>query len=151
MERLTGRTKYGEVYMTACDKSCPCADKTECNGDCDETWKVIEKLADYEDLEEQGLLVKLPCKVGDDVYIITAPFNITMDEDDFGKEKEVYKAKFVSYTYYANKETQCRFEVDNKFIGAYLRIKDFGKTVFFTKSEAEQALAKMGGGRNATD
>lgn len=28
------------------------------------------KLADYEDLEEQGRLVKLPCKVGDDVYYI---------------------------------------------------------------------------------
>lgn len=30
----------------------------------------LDKLADYEDLEEQGRLVKLPCKVGDDVYYI---------------------------------------------------------------------------------
>lgn len=29
-----------------------------------------EKLAEYEDLEEQGRLIKLPCKVGDDVYYI---------------------------------------------------------------------------------
>lgn len=28
------------------------------------------KLKDYEDLEEQGRLVKLPCKVGTDVYYI---------------------------------------------------------------------------------
>lgn len=32
--------------------------------------KVFEKLAEYEDLEEQGLLIKLPCKVGDTVYKI---------------------------------------------------------------------------------
>ena len=31
---------------------------------------ILEKLADYEDLEEQGLLVRLPCKVGTEVYYI---------------------------------------------------------------------------------
>lgn len=31
---------------------------------------ILKKLAEYEDLEEQGRLVKLPCKVGDDVYYI---------------------------------------------------------------------------------
>ena len=30
-----------------------------------ENFKVAEKLATYEDLEEQGLLVRLPCKVGE--------------------------------------------------------------------------------------
>ena len=32
--------------------------------------KVLRKLAEYEDAEEQGLLVRLPCKVGDTVYLI---------------------------------------------------------------------------------
>ncbi len=31
---------------------------------------ILKKLAEYEDLEEQDRLVKLPCKVGDDVYYI---------------------------------------------------------------------------------
>ena len=31
---------------------------------------VLDKLATYEDLEEQGLLVRLPCKVGTEVYYI---------------------------------------------------------------------------------
>ena len=31
---------------------------------------ILEKLADYEDLEEQGLLVRLPCKVGTEVFAI---------------------------------------------------------------------------------
>lgn len=30
--------------------------------------KILTKLAVYEDLEEQGLLVRLPCKVGDMVW-----------------------------------------------------------------------------------
>lgn len=33
--------------------------------------EALEKLADYEDAEEQGRLVVLPCKVGDTVYVIT--------------------------------------------------------------------------------
>lgn len=32
--------------------------------------KCCNKLAEYEDLEEQGLLVRLPCKVGDTLYCI---------------------------------------------------------------------------------
>ena len=32
--------------------------------------KASEKLAEYEDLEEQGLLVRLPCKVRTEVYYI---------------------------------------------------------------------------------
>jgi len=32
--------------------------------------KILTKLADYEDLEEQGLLVRLPCKVGEKLWCI---------------------------------------------------------------------------------
>ena len=32
--------------------------------------KLAKKLAEYEDLEEQGLLLRLPCKVGDTLYRI---------------------------------------------------------------------------------
>ena len=34
----------------------------------DKTRMILEKLAEYEDLEEQGRLIKLPCKVGDTVW-----------------------------------------------------------------------------------
>ena len=36
---------------------------------------MFEKLAHYEDLEEQGLLLKLPCKVGDKLYYIAEYMN----------------------------------------------------------------------------
>ena len=38
--------------------------------------KILTKLAVYEDLEEQGLLVRLPCKVGDTVWVVTSPINV---------------------------------------------------------------------------
>ena len=41
-----------------------------CEPDCEEIDAVYRKLKDYEDLEEQGRLVKLPCKVGDTVWVI---------------------------------------------------------------------------------
>lgn len=41
-----------------------------CEPDCEEIDAVYRKLKDYEDLEEQGRLIKLPCKVGDTVYAI---------------------------------------------------------------------------------
>lgn len=45
-----------------------------CEPDDEEIDAVYRKLKDYEDLEEQGLLVKLPCKVGDTVYVPTRNF-----------------------------------------------------------------------------
>ena len=36
--------------------------------DNDDHYDYFKKLAEYEDLEEKGLLLRLPCKVGDKVY-----------------------------------------------------------------------------------
>ena len=38
-----------------------------------------EKLKEYEDLEEQGRLVKLPCKIGDDVYFVPSQVNYKLN------------------------------------------------------------------------
>lgn len=58
MERLTERNSSwidDELWESACEP------------DCEEIDAVYRKLKDYEDLEEQGRLIKLPCK---DVYFI---------------------------------------------------------------------------------
>lgn len=45
--------------------------------------KASEKLAEYEDLEDQGLLVRLPCKVGDTMYdIVGKPLRIVEHKVD---------------------------------------------------------------------
>lgn len=106
-----------------------------------------EKLKRYEDSDEQGLLLRLPCKVGDTVYVVTSPFNVFDDiEYDENMKDEVYEAYVSSVSFYESGE-QFRIyaKVTNHFIGAYFRECDFGKTVFLTKSEAEAKLAEMRG------
>lgn len=91
---------------------------------------ILKKLAEYEDAEEQGLLLRLPCKVGDAVYQIT---------NGFISEYEITSA--VIYP------CNILFKwVHTK--GIYkdlLGFNDFeiGKTVFLTREEAEAKLKEM--------
>ena len=68
MERLTNRN-YGEISHTGriipYSKHCIGCITKDC--DCGIVEDMVKKLADYENLEEQDRLVKLPCK---DVYYI---------------------------------------------------------------------------------
>lgn len=146
MERLTTRNIAGvAVYKHP----------FECERCGEEIWRLpdygngspTEKIAAYEDSEEQGLLLRLPCKVGDTVYVVTSPFNVFDDiEYDENMKDEVYEAYVSSVSFYESGE-QFRIyaKVTNHFIGAYFRECDFGKTVFLTKSEAEAKLAEMRG------
>ena len=88
--------------------------------------KVLRKLAEYEDLEEQGLLLRSPIKVGDTVYVLCK--NIVT-------EKQVYDVQYRGGITYQKGQ---RWYVN---IGglAYYEM-DFGKTVFLTQEEAEQKL-----------
>lgn len=109
---------------------------------------VLEKLADYEDLEEQGLLVRLPCKVGDTVWVVTSPINVYgYDEYDGDAEYEVYESFLSSVSYYASGE-QFRIyaKVTNSFIAAYFRECDFGESIFLTREDAEKKLEEMKNG-----
>lgn len=86
-----------------------------------------ETLKKYEDLEEQGRLVKLPCKIGTKVY------NTTWWND---VHEEVIVA---GKTYY---RTDRRHIVSESTFD-YYDIEEFGKTVFLTKSEAEAKLKEL--------
>ena len=77
MERLTewenGSVTYNEKREIECGEYCDSCSQGA--GNCETIKNMIKKLADYEDLEEQGLLLKLPCKEvysksGDEVYLI---------------------------------------------------------------------------------
>lgn len=87
------------------------------------------KLKDYEDLEEQGRLVKLPCKVGDVVY------NVTWWDDV--QEKVKVAGKTYYRTVHKHKVSKSTFD--------YYDIENFGKTVFLTKAEAEAKLKELRG------
>lgn len=84
------------------------------------TGKAIDKLAEYEDLEEQGRLLKLPCAVGDIVYVLRIDNLAYMMNDE--KVWEIIEEKF--------------------------EIRHFdciNKTVFLARPDAERALAEMEG------
>lgn len=91
---------------------------------------ILEKLADYEDLEEQGLLVRLPCKVGDTVYVPTRNFvselRITMVSVDM---HEAYFSWMLNSGIYPN-------------LDGFSKSK-LGKSVFLTREEAEKKLEEM--------
>lgn len=109
-----------------------------------------ERLKEYEDYEEQGRLVKLPCKVGDTVWVVTSPFNVFdyIEYDDDMKD-EVYESYVSSVSFYeCGEQYRIYAKATNHFIGAYFRECDFGKTVFFTRSEAEAKLKELRGNQN---
>lgn len=151
MERLTNRN-YGEISHTG--RIIPYS--THCIGcitkdcDCGIVEDMVKKLVDYEDLEEQGRLIKLPCKVGDTVYVVTSPFNVFDDiEYDENMKDEVYESYVSSITFYeCGEQYRIYAKATNHFIGAYFRECDFGKTVFLTKSEAESKLKELRGNQN---
>ena len=113
MERLTYKGQNGKNYVK---------DSGYYNGVRLSLDKTADRLAYYEDMEEQGRLIKLPCKVGDRVYFAAW----------FGTEPHTVKRIIEPYFY----------TDDARGMGstADFYLKDFGKTVFLTREEAENAL-----------
>ena len=133
MERLTER-KFRGIVSSKREKSqihCShfCNGCSQGTGNCDYVREMVQKLADYEDKEEQGLLIELPCKVGDTVYALTPFCEICEEALDNEYACEICsKGNFVS-------ETKFDYEM----------IPMFGKVIFSTEAEAEEALARMKG------
>lgn len=89
-------------------------------------WKV------YKDAEEQGLLVRLPCKVGDTVYVQTRNFiselRITLVSVDTS-DMSMYFSWMLNSGIYPNLDGFSGYEL--------------GKFVFLTREEAEKKLEEM--------
>ena len=140
MGRLTIRID-GEAYIEkVANKYCEdvCSSRNRCN-DCP-IRDAFNKLAHYEDLEEQGRLIELPCKVGDTVYFIDRTYNRTIREFiDFVNIGYVKAIKFSA------RPTKVTIEYDDgrgqgRCKGADYHASNIGKTLFLTKEEAEVKL-----------
>ena len=68
MERLTYKNADGNYFYPKCFEKCDGLGASRKFDNCEIATSICEKLGKYEDLEEQGRLVKLPCKVGDTVW-----------------------------------------------------------------------------------
>lgn len=91
----------------------------------------LKELQEYRNLEEQGLLLKLPCKVGDVVYQITR---------DIVSEFRIKTFVCDNKTFFFHWE--CIKGIYKNVVGFHS--SRIGVDVFLTKAEAEKALEKMG-------
>lgn len=92
-----------------------------------------DKLAHYEDLEEQGRLIELPCKVGDTVWCVT--------------DKQIFVA-WVDSFYLTEEDGVLSIEVNLTDVvenDIEIKASSFGRKVFLTKAEAEAKLAELKG------
>ena len=115
MKRLTERDEFGNADIIGVD-----SEELQINLDLSELNRVtvaLNKLAAYEDLEEQGKLLKLPFTVGDVVYRL-----YTVDD-----VVKVYEHRMETLTNIVN----------------IMETGEIGKTVFLTKEAAESALREL--------
>ena len=146
MERLTEK-----IGNTNCVKGCGSNCKygfqhcrTEDWENCKTIDDVIDKLADYEDLEEQGRLIKLPCKVGDTVWDndFGIPCAYTITAFSFGECEEYICEPITTKEavfYYANSS--------GSITGSFAE-SEIGKSVFLSKAEAKANLKELRGEDN---
>ncbi len=128
MERLTKRISNPEGKNIIAYTMGDYEDTTAGEMTSSDVRTVLRALANYEDLEEQGLLLKLPCKVGDTMYY-------THPEHLGGKIEEYTVTGFV----FDKRGCQIRTYSPKGFI-IYFYLEFIGKTVFLTQAEAEEAL-----------
>ena len=138
MKRLTKRelSENNGKQIVLCNHK-----EEDCNDSCMHRrcrWneKALRKLKEYEDLEEQRLLLRLPVPEGAVVYTLSYIYECKFDYDC--KEFDAYKCEEDipckhQYKVYRVKETKFQKQL----------LAMLGETVFLTKEEAEQALAKM--------
>lgn len=126
---------------------------------------ILKKLAEYEDLEEQGRLLKLPCKMGDTVYVdntILPIEDMECYEDIDNKIPLYFPARVVSFRF--AKRNWMKIAVKAKWLHEWIDdetgpesdyieceknftilLSMIGKTVFLAKSEAEAKLKELRG------
>lgn len=135
MERLTKTSDLGGVAFTF-DLFINCMPS-----EAKKILNVATKLKEYEDLEEQGRLVKLPCKVGDTVWDNDCgrPCAYTITAFSFG-ECEEYICEPVT-----TKEAVFYYENLSGSITGSFAESEIGKSVFLNKSAAEEKLKELRG------
>lgn len=111
MDRLTERDSCGDVYVKQHDYI-----------------TASEKLCEYEDLEQQGLLIRLPCKVGDILYQPTRNF------------VSEFRIRFIEISTCNNLFIHTNVVKGVNMTGEIFSEDCIGKNVFLTKEEAERAL-----------
>ena len=136
MERLTEKQSSGYDLKAMngewCNKYCEQQRVETCN-EC-VIYQAIQKLAEYENAEEQGLLLRLPCKVGDTIY------EVSYENREFVIKEHIVN-EFI-YRAYRFPRIEIYCENENGFLVCN-NIGKLDECLFLTKAEAEQKLKEM--------
>ena len=134
MDRLTKKNDSGGYYYPKCFEKCNGLGASSKCDNCEITTSVCEKLGKYEDLEEQGLLLRLPCNIGDTIY------EVSYENREFVIKEHIVK-EFIYRTYrFPRIEIYC--ENENGFLVCN-NIGKLDECLFLTQAEAEQKLKEM--------
>lgn len=145
MERLTERNPLwidDEMWERACEP------------DCEEIDAVYRKLKDYEDAEEQGLLLRLPCKEaysqsGDNAYLIYEDEIVECVHCGLSIDPVIGKGVIALATDedifpYRNPDSEHDLDpIDWCNNATDIEVREIGNTLFFTREEAEAKLKEM--------
>lgn len=135
MERLTEKCWRNLDPWECCgqDKNCTkgCHDEGGCAKGC-VVPKLYRRLAEYEDAEEQGLLVRLPIRLGNPCYVLE---KCTCAGDSRCKPKAAVVRKFTG-----RYSTSCMKIHKRSFNTSH--ISKLGKSVFATLEEAMAAVER---------
>ena len=145
MERLTREMTFEEEYTFLKKEVKELFDKEDRKSEPPESHCVVrralrcikklfaelEPYKEYKDLDEQGLLLKLPCKIGDTIY------EVSYENREFVIKEHIVK-EFIYRTYcFPRIEIYC--EKENGFL-ACTSIGELDECLFLTQAEAEQKL-----------
>lgn len=175
MQRLT-EVENGTAMVKGCGSNCKygfeyC--RKEDWENCKTIDDVIDKLAEYEDLEEQGLLLRSPIKVGDTVYAICTceavdtvldgtlygsnggfgtatgyycPYELS-DKCPHTEADDCEECKNIENVFEDTVDyiniTECEILIGLKNTNLCVTVDEIGKTVFLTKFEAEKKLKEL--------
>lgn len=154
MERLTKISEIGNAYYPKCFEE-PCCGMGECLDDkCSLILDACKKLAEYEQLEEHGLLVRLPCKEvysksGDEVYLIFEDEIIECIHcglDICGSDGEGYIILGAYEDIFPYRDPDPEHDLDPTDWCRntnHVSLSEIGKTLFFTREEAKKKLEEM--------
>lgn len=101
-------------------------------------YDVMDALAEYEDLEEQGLLVRLPAN-NKEIYIISSRWTVC---SECGSRFDEYSCSGCEYECDSKKEYYV-YPTYLSCITVSTYVDRFGKTVFLTREEAENKLEEL--------
>ena len=147
MERLTDRCWRNLDPWECCGQNFHCSRKLNDDGGCINGCivpKLYKQLAEYEDLEEQGLLLKLPCKVGDTYWELEKMFWV--NEHKCKGCKFYFETLEDSFCDCDNDFPKCTQILEKKFSSIkeiVMNMDEINKTIFLTKEEAEKALERL--------